>query len=65
MKTYTIELTEKELMKIRLALMNRGYYWMDKSTEDLKNGDEDSSESEHRIAYRYYELAEKFRTHHE
>ena len=65
MKTYTVELNEKELLKVHTALMNRGHHWMDKSIKSLKNGDKDSSESEHRTAYKYYELARKFTTHHE
>lgn len=62
---YTIELSEKELLKVRIALMEKGNNWLDKSVESLKEGNTETSESEHRTAYKYYELARKFTTHHE
>lgn len=65
MKTYTIELSEKELLKVRCALMEKGHNWLDKSIESLRMGDDETSESEQRTAEVYYELAKKFMTHHE
>lgn len=62
---YTIELTEKEMLKVRIALMEKGNNWLDKSIESLKMGDSETSDSEYRLAEKYHELAEKFMTHHE
>lgn len=62
---YTIELTEKELLKVRTALMEKGNNWLDKSVESLKRGDAETSASEYRTAEKYHELAKRFMTHHE
>lgn len=62
---YTIELTEKEPLKVRIALMEKGNNWLDKSVESLKRGDAETSASEYRTAEKYHELAKRFMTHHE
>ena len=60
-----IELSENELLRVRIALMEKGNNWLDKSVESLKRGDAETSASEYRTAEKYHELAEKFMTHHE
>lgn len=62
---YTIELTERELLRVRVALMEKGNNWLNKSIKSLKRGDEETSGSEYRTAEKYHELAKKFMTHHE
>lgn len=62
---YTIELSEKELLMVRIALMEKGNNWLDKSIESLKEGNTETSESEYRTAEKCHELAKKFMTHHE
>lgn len=57
---YTIELSEKELIRVRHALMEKGNNWLDKSLESLKMGDTETSESEYRTAEKYRKLAGKF-----
>jgi hypothetical protein len=60
-----IELSEKELLRVRIALMEKGNNWLGKSVESLKRGDAETSESEYKTAEKYHELAEKFMIHHE
>lgn len=62
---YTIELSEKELLMVRIALMEKGNNWLDKSVESLKEGDIETSESEYRLAEKNHELSKKFMTHNE
>lgn len=62
---YTIELSEKELLMVRIALMEKGNNWLDKSINSLEECDTETSESEYRTAKKYHELAKKFMTHHE
>lgn len=60
-----IELSENELLRVRIALMEKGNNWLDKSVESLKRGDAETSAYEYRTAEKYHELAKKFMTHHE
>ena len=60
-----IELSEKELLNVCIALMEKGNNWLDKSVESLKRGDAETGASEYRTAEKYHELAKKFMTHHE
>lgn len=60
-----IKLSEIELLKVCIALMEKGNNWLDKSVESLKRGDAETSAYEYRAAEKYHELAKKFMTHHE